>query len=235
MDNMERRKYSQPQMRPIARNLKPPALPKFIQDQRIYEIDENSIQSFKSNIFSYQTEHKVRITHYEKGVHMFYVQLESYDFQLQSLLSRIQSIKLINLKKRPTQIGMACLARHQKKIHRVAIAKFLNDPDSFLCNFVDFGYSATVKLENLFYIPDVFLIDSAFAIQFSFAKLQNITFKCPMQEVNVYFKEITENRLLSLKCVPVDGKLSIHLKIKLQFLTACFFCVHIRSAIMSIL
>lgn len=218
---MERRKYSQTQMRPIARNLKLPALPKFIQDQPNYEIDENSIQSFKSNIFTNQIEQKVRISHYEKGVHMFYVQLESLDFQLQALLSRIQSIKLINLKKRPTQIGMACLARHQKKIHRVAIAKFLNDSDSFICNFVDYGYSATVKLENLFYIPNNFLIHPAFAVQFSFARLQNITFKCPMQEVNAYFKEITENRLLSLKCVPIDGKLRIHLKIKHETVLKC--------------
>lgn len=209
---MERRKYSQPQMRPIARNLKIPAPPKFIQDKPEYEISENSNPTFKSNIFVYQTEQKVRISHYEKGVHMFYVQLESLDSQLQTLLSRIQSIKLINLKNRPTQIGMACLARHQKKSHRVAIAKFLNDPDSFLCNFVDYGYSATIKLENLFYIPDAFLNHPTFAVQFSFAKLQNVTFKCPMQEVNAYFKEITENRLLSLKCVPIDGKFKFHLK-----------------------
>ena len=224
---MERRKYSQPQMRPIARNLKVPAPPKFIQDKQDYEISENTNPTFKSNIFIYQTEHKVRISHYEKGVHMFYVQLESLDAQLQALLSRIQSIKLINLKNRPTQIGMACLARHQKKIHRVAIAKFLNDPDSFLCNFVDYGYSATIKLENLFYIPDIFLNHPTFAVQFSFAKLQNVTFK-----VNAYFKEITENRLLSLKCVPIDGKLNILFNYN-NFKS--FFCVHIRSAFMSIL
>ena len=210
MQNMERRKYSQPQMRPIARNLKIPAPLKLNQDKQEYEISENSNPTFKGNIFAYHSEQKVRISHYEKGVHMFYVQLESLDSQLQSLLSKIQSIKLINLKNRPTQIGIACLAKHQKKIHRVAIAKVLNDPDSFLCNFVDYGYSATVKLENLFYIPDAFLNHPTFAVQFSFAKLQNIIFKCPIQEVNAYFKEITENRLLSLVCVPDDGKLRIH-------------------------
>lgn len=211
MENSDRRKLSQPQMRPIVRNLKVPAPPKFSKENSDLDlsINENLIATFKSNIFVNQSVQKVRISHYD-GVHMFYVQLESLDMQLQTLLSKIQSIKLINLKIRPSQIGMACLARYRKRVHRVAIAKFFKEnPDNFLCNFVDYGYSAMVKFDNLYYIPQSFLNHPTFAVQFSFSGLQKITFKCPIQEVNCYFKEITENKLLSLKCVPVDGKYSL--------------------------
>lgn len=203
MENLER-KSSQQQIRPIVRNLKAPAPPRFTRENS--DCGENSMPVFKINTFINQSLQKVRISHYEKGIYMFYVQLEALDSQLQALLAKIQSIKLINLKNRPTQIGAACLARYHKKIHRVAIAKIYNDnSDSFLCHFVDFGHSTNVKFENLFHIPEPFLNHPTFAVQFSFAGIQNISFKCPIQEINSYFKDITENKLLTLKCVPIDG------------------------------
>lgn len=211
MDYFDKRK----QIRPIARNLKPPAPPKFFTNNDASFI-EPTPTTFKSNMLVLQSTQKVRLSHYEKGVHLFYVQVESLDAQLQALMGRLQRITLNNLRSRPTLLGMACLAKYHKKIYRAAVAKVppsgdhnhhqhLNYQDNIICNFVDYGFSASVKMENLFYIPEEFLNQPTFAMPFSFPALKNITFKSSIQEINYYFKEITEDRLLTLKCVNFDG------------------------------
>ncbi|KAG5684859.1 hypothetical protein PVAND_014069 [Polypedilum vanderplanki] len=206
MDYFDKRK--QTQIRPIARNLKAPAPPKFIKHD--VNFIEPQATTFKSNMLVVQSTQKVRISHYEKGVHLFYVQVESFDAQLQALMTKLQRfVQLIPLKSQPTLLGMACLARYHKKIYRVAIAKVLNDKnnsqDMVICNFVDYGFAASVRMQNIFYIPEEFLNQPTFALPFSFASLKNVTFKSSIQEINFYFKEITEDRLLTLKCVNFDG------------------------------
>lgn len=206
----DRRNQNQSKLNPIFRNLKPPNLPKFIDGP------EPIPSTFKSNMVALQSTERVRVSHYEKGVHLFYVQLQSLDEQLQRVLDRLQRIQLKNLRSKPSLLGMACVAKWHRRLFRVAIAKIPSDQsqDSFLCNFVDYGFSNSIRIDNLFYIPDEFLESQTFALPFSFAGLKHITFKCPIQEVNYYFKEISEERLLTLKCVPYDGK---HFLIKFHF------------------
>jgi hypothetical protein len=213
-DYAELKKIRQQQMRPIARNLKPAAPPKFSTKSTPQEGEEESLGNYKSNVIAHNTVHKIRIFHFEKGVNLFYVHLESMDANLQTLTSRIQGLQLRNLSKRPSSLGMPCLARYNKKIYRVAVAKSSEssqnrDNLSFLCHFVDFGFTSYVKFDNLFYIPQNCIEISAFAIPFCLAGLKNVKFQASFPEINFYFQQISENRLLTLKCVPVDGKKKI--------------------------
>jgi Tudor domain len=236
-DYAEFKKMRQQQMRPIARNLKPAAPPKFSTKATPQEGEEESHGNFKSNVIAHHTVHKIRISHFEKGVNLFYVQLESMDANLQALTSRIHGIQLRNLSKRPSSHGMACLARYNKKVYRVAVAKSnentQNREISFLCHFVDFGFSSYVKFDNLFYIPQDCIEINAFAIPFCLAGLKNVKFQASFQEVNFYFQQICENRLLTLKCVQLDGnkllkRNNINIKFNINF--CCF-----RSTGLSIL
>lgn len=199
----------QQQIKPIARNLKPAAPPKF---SRIAPLDgeEESHGTFKCNVFAAQSIHKVRISHYETGVNLFYVQMEIADSKLQQLTTSINGIQLKNLNKRPSSLGMACLARYNKKIYRVAVAKSSNiqknDNYSYFCHFVDFGFSAFIKFDSLFYIPQEILKVNAFAAPFSLTGLSNVNFQANADELKYYFREITENKLLTLKCANLDGE-----------------------------
>lgn len=201
-------------MRPIARNLKPAAPPKFSTKATTpQEGEEESLGNFKSNVIAHHTVHKIRISHFEKGVNLFYVQLESMDANLQALSSKIQGIQLRNLSKRPSSLGMACLARYNKKVYRVAVAKSNANTQnlSYLCHFVDFGFSSYVKFDDLLYIPEDCIEIPPFAIPFCLA-LKDTKFQASYQEINFYFQQICENRLLTLKCVPLDGNYTILIK-----------------------
>lgn len=123
---------------------------------------------------------------------------------------RIQAVPLKHLRERPNTLGMACLAKHHKKIYRVSIGKSNNaerSNDTFLCNFVDFGFWSHVKFDNLFYIPKDINSINAFAISFCFHGLKYSNFYLSSQEVGYLFKQLTENKLLTLKCVAPDGKI----------------------------
>lgn len=189
------------QMRPIARNLKAPPLPRFTDT-----LPEPKIAAtFKTNVLAFQSVKKVRISHYESGPLMFYVQTESSDGEFQKLVDRLQKTELRSLKSRPASIGMACLARHDRKIFRAAIAKIPQHPtQDYSVNFVDYGFNRSVRLDNLFYIPDDFLSQLTFAMPFCLAGCRVNELKLD-KEVNFYFRQLTENRSLILKCVPSDG------------------------------
>lgn len=191
------------QMRPIARNLKPPPQPRFAQNHQ-----DSPIQAtFKTSVLAFQSVKKVRISHYENGPFMFCAQLESSDADFQRLVSKLQKTQLTRLQSRPNSIGMACVALHDKKFYRAAIAKVPQHPShDFNVNFVDFGFNKSVKLENLFYIPDELLNHFTFAMPFCLAGCKAKSFKVSEQEIGFYFRQLTESRSLTLKCVPCDGE-----------------------------
>lgn len=203
--NELKKQRQQQQMKPIARNLKPAAPPKFTRITPQQDGEEECHGKFQSNVIPHHTVHKVRIVHFEKGINLFYVHMEALDANLQNMTSNMQGIMLKNLRKRPSSLGMACLARYQKKIYRVAVAKS-NEDLLYLCHFVDFGFSAQIKFDNLFYIPHEYVAINAFAMPFCLTALKNVSFQTSMTEINFFFRQITENRLLTLKCVPIDGK-----------------------------
>lgn len=193
------------QMRPIARNLKPPPPPKFVAQDHPKALTS---ATFKTNVLAFQSVKKIRISHYENGPFMFYVQMEAADKDFQQLIGKLQKAELMHFKSPPSSIGMACVARCDKKFYRVVIAKVPQHPSQeFSVNFVDFGYNKTVKLENLFYIPDEFLNQFTFAMPFCLAGCKIKELKVSDQEIGFYFKLLTENASLTLKCVKSDGKL----------------------------
>jgi Tudor domain len=203
-DYMENKKH---QMRPIARNLRAPQPPKFSTHELKVDAQDFPATTFKSNVTIFQTPKKVRITHYEKGCRLFYVQLESQDRQLQMMMDNIQGTRLVRLNTRPSLLGMACLAKYNRKVYRVAVAKINSyESQDHSCHFVDLGFTRTIRFENLFYIPNQFLREFTFAFPFT---LKECKFKADPSEIDYYFQTITENKLLSLKCqfAPTVGEL----------------------------
>jgi tudor domain-containing protein 1/4/6/7 len=192
------------QMRPIARNLKPPPPPKFYHDQKHSE--PQKIAAFKTNVLPFQSVKKVRISHFENGPLVFYVQTESADNEFQRFNLRLQKVELRFINPHHAAIGMACLARYEKKIYRAAIAKVAqNQSQSFHVNFVDYGFNGSVSADNIFYIPDDFLNQFTFAMPFCLAGFKTKEMKASHDEINFYFRQLTENQILTLKCVPSDG------------------------------
>lgn len=197
------------QMRPIARNLKPPQPPRFVQEPHQNHLEPKITPTFKTNVLAFQTMKKIRISHYENGPFMFYVHIDSSDNDFQRLVGKMQKTELRRLKPRPVTIGMACLALHDKKVCRVAIAKIPQHQtqDEYFVNFVDYGYNRTIKLENLFYIPYDFLSQFTFAMPFSLAGCKASELKVSDREIGFYFRQLTENHFLALKCIQPDGEL----------------------------
>lgn len=200
------------QMRPIARNLKAPSLPKFVQEphrhQQQQQQETRIAATFKTNVLAFHSLKKIRISHFENGPFMFYVQMESADKDFQRMNERLQKTELRRLS-RPTSVGMACLAFYDKKVFRVAIAKLPNHPsqDEYLVNFIDYGFNRSLRLESLFYIPDDLVNPFTFAMPFALAACKIADFKVNDKEISFYFRQLSESQLLTLKCVPNDGKL----------------------------
>lgn len=195
------------QMRPIARNLRPPPPPRFSQND---DHKASSLTAFKANVLAYQAVRKVRISHFEHGPFMFCVQIETLDKDYQQLVGRLQKAELRGFKSYPTTVGMACLGRLDKKIYRVAIAKVpQHQNEDYYVNFVDFGFNRSIKFENLFHIPEDLITPLTFAMPFSLAGCKTKDMKVNEKELSFYFRLLTENQLLTLKCVPSDGECSL--------------------------
>lgn len=207
-------------MRPIARNLKAPPPPKhhsqLTQESQLQKNQHPRISpSFKTNILPLKSIKKIRISHYENGPFIFYVQDESSDSDFQKLVGKLQKAELIPikdfLKSHQNPNGTACLAKLEKKVYRVAIARTPNHAnEDWLVNFVDYGFNRSIKLDNLFHIPDEFLSQFTYAMPFSLAGCKMSDLKVSCKEINFYFRMLTQNRLLTLKCVPSDSKLTVH-------------------------
>lgn len=192
-------------MRPIARNLKPPPRPRVFADAHSQqEHFEPQIVTFKAPVVPLQSVNKIRISHYEHGPSLFYAQLESTFNEFQHLVGKLQKTELHPFRSRPI-IGMACLARHDNKIYRVAIAK-IQQHSSYSVNFVDYGFTATVNASNLFYIPDEFLRQLTFATPFCLATYKTNELKVSEKEIGFYFRQLTDKQSLTLKCVGSDGE-----------------------------
>lgn len=200
------------QMRPIARNLKAPPQPKFFQEPQKHQQQQHEMRlpaAFKTNVLAFNSLKKVRISHFN-GM-MFCVQMESADKDFQRMNERLQKTDLRRLVTRPTSIGMACLALYEKKVFRVAIARIPHNPqDDFSVNFVDYGYNKSIRLENLFYIPEDFINPFTFAMPFALAGCKVSDLKVNDKEISFYFRQLTEDQMLTLKCVPNDGKFNVN-------------------------
>lgn len=196
------------QMRPITRNLKAPAPPRFAQANHQMQVESKITATFKTNVLAFQSVNKIRISHIENGPFLFYVQLEASDNEFQQMVARLQKIQLHRFKLQSAYMGMACLALHDKKIYRVAISKIpQHSHEDVFVNFVDFGFSRSIKLDNLFYIPDEFLSQYIYARPFAVAGCKAANFKANDKEIAFYFRYLIEKQQLTLKCVPSDGEL----------------------------
>lgn len=210
---------SKNQMRPIARNLRLPQPPRFSQNDGT----DHKISSLKANVLAHQAVRKVRISHFEHGPFMFCVQIEALDKEYQQLVGKLHKTELRGFKSYPTTIGMACLGRLDKKIYRVAIAKVPEHQyDDYSVNFVDFGFNRSIKFENLFHIPEDLITPLTFAMPFSLAGCKTKDMKVNEKEISFYFRLLTENQLLTLKCVPSDGGCFLSFVVSVQVISVYF-------------
>lgn len=220
------------QMRPIARNLKPPPQPKFVQEpQKNHQQQQHEMRvpaAFKTNVLAFHSLKKIRISHFDNGPFMFCVQMESADKDFQRMNERLQKTDLRRLASRPTSIGMACLALNDNKIFRVAIARISHhsSQEEYFVNFVDYGFNKMIRLENLCYIPDDFINPFTFAMPFALAGCKVSDLRVNEKEINFYFRLLTEGQLLTLKCVPNDGELSIKCMLTFKLISKFLLKVH---------
>lgn len=193
------------QMRPITRNLKAPPPPRFMHNQM--HAESKIAAAFKTNVLALKSVNKIRISHIENGPFLFYVQLEASDSEFQQMVMRLQKMQLQRIKPQSASMGMACLALHDKKIFRVAIARTpQHSYEDVPVNFEDFGFNKSIKLDNLFYIPDEFLGQYTFARPFAIAGCKTTNIKVNEKEIGFYFRHLIEKQQLTLKCVPFDGE-----------------------------
>lgn len=197
------------QMRPIARNLKPPPPPRFVQESQRQQIrpEPNNCATFTTNVLAFQSLKKVRISHCENGPFLFYVQVESSDNDFHRLVSRLQKTELRRLHQRPAFVGTPCLTILDKKVFRVAVIKLpQHQNEEYIASFVDFGFTKAVSLENLFYIPDDILSQFTYAMPFTLAGCRPNELKVNEKEATFYFRLLIDKQPVTLKCVPGNGE-----------------------------
>lgn len=196
-------------MRPIARNLKAAAPPRFAPQTNQMPVEQKISATFKASVLEFQSVNKVRISHIDNGPFLFYVQVEASDKEFEQMQARLQKMQLQRLKPQSVSKAMACLAFDEKKIFRAAVLKIpQHSNEDFYVNFVDFGFNKSIKFENLFYIPGEFLTQCTFAKPFALVGSRNAGLKVNDREASFYFRYLVANKSLTLKCVPPHGELN---------------------------
>lgn len=191
------------QMRPIARNLKPPPLPKFVESTK--NVDTREKRQFESTIVQFNTKLKAKISCYENGPFYFHVQLCDTENEMKNFQNQLTKIELKNFDFLPSSIGLACLVRHDRKIFRASVQKLPSSSTQvYVVSLVDYGLSVTIELKNMFQIPDEFLRPK-FSIPLKLFGV-NDGLKVSAKEVSVIFKHLTENRVVTIKCVKSEGE-----------------------------
>lgn len=192
------------QMKPLARNLRPPPPPKFVEN----------VLRFRVNVAQCKSPQRARIVAYEPAEPiMFHVQLVENGKELASLQERLkragQQLKSLN-PSALTTIGTACLVRFENGIFRAAVAREPQKKgDDYLMNLVDYGTTVPVKLENIHAIPTELVHNfPTFALP---CRLDGVKKSAQVsnREMVAFFKCLTNNKIINIKftLVKSDGEL----------------------------
>jgi hypothetical protein len=194
------------QMKPLARNLRPPPPPKFA---------DNNVLRFKMNVAQCKSPQKARIVSYESADAIeFSVQLVEADKDLANLndrLKRVAQLKSLN-PSAATTMGMACLVRLADGLFRAAIVKSpQRKTEDYIVNLVDHGTTASVKIDNLHVIPTELVNDFfTFALPCRLVGVEKST-QVSYRELCAFFKCLTNNRIVTIKNAQYEGELMTYL------------------------
>ncbi|XP_026293854.2 maternal protein tudor [Frankliniella occidentalis] len=146
------------------------------------------------------SEHKVFVSHVDKGTFTFYVQLAVKSDELEKLVTALNnpSVVLGNLQQ-PYIPGTMCLAKYSEDdtIYRSIITSIGDDS----CNvyFIDYGNCDSVKCHDLFEIPPEFTHLKAMAIPFVLSGLYNSNATDEM--LSAFYDKVLEEECV-LKVIP---------------------------------
>lgn len=196
------------QMNPLIRNLKAPKpLKNLIQNEATNTVTSLSaldvVPTVKTHVLPINSCELIKITHYENGPRLFFVQLERFEQEFYEMNMSLQKIVLNSLNRKLVP-GMACLARYiDNKVHRAVISHIVSAKECCV-SYVDYGNKGNVKFEYIYQIPLVYLQPKTFALSFTLSGLKDSCKNLSDDEINFYFKNITTNPL-KLKVVPLEG------------------------------
>lgn len=202
------------QMRPLARNIQPPTPPKFFVRDNNSTSQKNSMKSngrrFESKIkeLQFNLPRKARISSYENGAFRFYVQFINMKKDLKNLQDRLKRVQLKPLDASSiSMLDSACLIRHgDNSIFRAAIVKLPSrENEYYIVNLIDYGTNVSVNIEQIFMIPIDLVAPMAFALPCRLAGVYK-SVQVSDREISSLFKNLTENKIVTINYVRSDGE-----------------------------
>lgn len=196
------------QINPLIRNLKAPKPLKFgTQNGGSNTVTPSSaveaVPSVKTQVLPENSNELIKITHYENGPRLFFVQLQRLEQEFYKMNIALSKIELNSLNRKPVP-RMACLARYtDNKVYRAVISHIVSAKECCV-SYVDYGNKGNVKFEHIYQIPLLYLQLKTFALSFTLSGLKETSKILSDDEVNFYFKKNTAGTL-KLKIVPLEG------------------------------
>jgi Tudor domain len=156
----------------------------------------------------------VKITTYDEGVNSFYVRFEleieqcrRFTLAVNALADNLIPLRLLLSK---AALNTICLARYDNRIFRAKIVQVEGKlPNhSVVIQLLESGLKVTLNIDKLFKIPHNIALVPPFAKRF---KLRNFepNFMLEQQEIDFYFRHITNEKVLSLTLENDTGELKI--------------------------
>ncbi|KAH8269419.1 hypothetical protein KR018_002793 [Drosophila ironensis] len=150
---------------------------------------QRTIPAFRSTSLTVGLTYDVSVSYVENGPHLFWVQLKSSSYDLDSMMSQIERMRLQSLSQ-PPEVGAACVARFSEDRHcyRALISAVFDQ--RYRVVYVDYGNSESLPLDDIYQIPPELLQIKPFAFRFSLAGTKEIE---PLDES---MKQIFKNSVL---------------------------------------
>lgn len=179
----------------------------FVESPESSPDSEKNIAPFDTRISDSRRD--VRITAYEDGPFKFYVQFTSKDDNFQQFQVDLQKHKRSLVLLVTPKIGQRCFVLIGNELFRAEIKKKSdeNNEAEYLVRLLENGAMAIVSSEKVFAIPSRVSNVPPYAKKFKLSGFTGGSIKhLHHNEINFYFKHITENKLLALKSVSESGK-----------------------------
>lgn len=166
----------------------------------------SSIPVFTAHDLAIGSHCMVYVSFVHDGPKLFSIQLKRNECSLDRLTNDLPNVPLKHLSTTPT-IGMACIARYSEdnNLYRAAIMNIQLD----VCRvtFVDYGNSEDVPHAEIYEIPDKFLEQKTFSIQFSLYDCKQLE---PIDaDLKEYFEQLVKNEEFEMKVMPIDGTMYV--------------------------
>lgn len=150
----------------------------------------------------------VRITAFNNGPFSFFVHFVSNDDAYQKFQCDLQKLrnKLSPLRSIPPT-GKTCIVDIKEHLYRAEIVQ-VGPKNGAMVQMLESGETAMVNLDKMFHLPPAIAATATFAKHYKLADFErSSTQNLLLNEIEFYFIHITREKLLTLKPLPVTGKI----------------------------